>query len=126
MAGSKDWTFPSFPRVLKTAGPRRDWLQGDVTERIALMVDGKSAIAAQPLGVTRCRDAACSTRFQGFARSWKRVLTRLTHDTDCCGCCGEWLGMISVVFQDDVLGRESLMVLLCPRQGDVYNPPGVR
>lgn len=102
MAGSKGWTFPSFPRVLKTARPRYDWLNGDVTERIALMVDGQSAFAAQLLGVMRCRDAACSTRFQGFARSWKRALTRLRHDPD---CCGEWLGMISVGFRDDVLGR---------------------
>jgi hypothetical protein len=52
--------------VLKSARPQCDWARDDVTERIALSVEGKSAFLASVLGVMRCRDAARGTRFQGF------------------------------------------------------------
>lgn len=47
----------------------------------------------------RCRDAARGTRFQGFVWFLEGLLTGFTHNSN---CCGEWLGMVSACFQDDV------------------------
>lgn len=117
--------FPSFPRVLKSARPQCDWVRGDVTERIALLVESKSAFITSVLGVMRYRDAARGTRFQGFFGFLEGLLARFTHNLN---CCGEWLGMDSACFQDDVrcvgsLSHKSSIVPETRGIGDVYNPP---